>query len=153
MQINAQLDFQYLMDARTKLVKTECSKRTSQPAVNSNAMYALEVGIVELVIGRDDFVFLSPDLWCGARCTRPWPPTGCTTCCSCQGRTSRRLRRSSRIIQGNRDGIASRDDDYYRQADHQGRVVAPKIPLSHILSIASKKDARLLLIVRHPFDR
>lgn len=44
-------------------------------------------------------------------------------------------------------------EDHPGQADQQGRVVAPKIPLSHIQRIASNKDARLLLIVRHPFDR
>ena len=48
MKTNAQLRFEHLMEARTKLVQTECSKRTHQPAVNSNAMYALEVGILEL---------------------------------------------------------------------------------------------------------
>ena len=40
-----------------------------------------------------------------------------------------------------------------RQANDQGRVVAPITSLSTIRQIASQKDARLLLIVRHPFDR
>ena len=41
----------------------------------------------------------------------------------------------------------------HSQPNDQGRVVAPITSLSDIRNIASKDDARLLLIVRHPFDR
>jgi len=39
------------------------------------------------------------------------------------------------------------------QPNDQGRVVAPITSFSHIKSISRGEDARLLLIVRHPFDR
>ena len=41
----------------------------------------------------------------------------------------------------------------FRQPNDQGRVVAPITSFSHIKSISRGEDARLLLIVRHPFDR
>ena len=39
------------------------------------------------------------------------------------------------------------------QPNDQGRVVAPLLSLSHLEAIARQEDARILLIVRHPFDR
>jgi len=43
--------------------------------------------------------------------------------------------------------------DHPNQPNDQGRVVAPLTPLSSITQISRLEDAKLLLIVRHPFDR
>eukprot|EP00092_Neocalanus_flemingeri_P016665 GFUD01018028.1.p1 GENE.GFUD01018028.1~~GFUD01018028.1.p1 ORF type:complete len:470 (+),score=128.33 GFUD01018028.1:311-1720(+) len=43
--------------------------------------------------------------------------------------------------------------DHPNQPNDQGRVVAPVTSLSNIRQIAEQEDAKLLLIVRHPFDR
>ena len=42
---------------------------------------------------------------------------------------------------------------YPSQPNDQARIVAPVSSLSNIERISRKDDARLLLIVRHPFDR
>jgi len=43
--------------------------------------------------------------------------------------------------------------DHPNQPNDQARIVAPVSSLSNIERISRKEDARLLLIVRHPFDR
>merc|ERR1719427_2630386 len=43
--------------------------------------------------------------------------------------------------------------DHPNQPNDQARIVAPVSSLSNIERISRKEDPRLLLIVRHPFDR
>ena len=99
-------------------------------------------------------MFWSLGLWSGVLCTRQPPQTGCTTCCTWRGRKTMRLRRLSRITHSIKIQKCIISNDFYpSQPNEQARIVAPLTSLSNLERISKQEDARLLLIVRHPFDR
>ena len=98
------------------------------------------------------FFSLSP--LSGVLCTRQLPLIGCTTYFTWRGRKTMRLRRLSRIIQSIKNQNVFWSNNFYpSQPNDQARIVAPLTSLSNLERISKQKDARLLLIVRHPFDR